>query len=342
MNIKAQKASVGGTLNERIRLTWVDCGKALLIFLVIYNHVIVFSFNHYGKGVITSFICSFYMPLFFFLSGMFMKDNNDVSRLAKRAVNLMVPFLVLGSLFTWRLGDSYESLFLERMHNGYWFILALFSINIVFYLRNIIAQNFLINRPFWADLIAIIVSDAIFAALYCFVCKEITYAVALNFVKDYLPYFIAGYWYMRLRVKKELKLPLWVAPLGFALYVVLNFVDLSNTFHGIASLLEILKQHAATLSSGVFVLCLLERIPSSFKGDKWVKYVGRHTLEIYVLHYLFIPLGIYDMFSSMLGICEMTDCLLITLIALVFITFVSLICRLTDFPFLRLILYGKW
>lgn len=324
------------------RIQWVDYGKALLIFFVIYNHVIGFSFNHYGEGVITGFIRSFYMPLFFFLSGMFMKENNDSSRFAKRAVNLMVPFFVLGSLFTWRLGKPYESLFLERMHNGYWFVLALLSINVVFYLRNIIVRNFLINRPFLADLIVVILSDVILAALYCFVCKEITYAIALNFVKDYLPYLIAGYWYMRLRVKKGLMLPLWIAPLGFSLYIVLNSVDLSHAVHGIASILEILKSHAETISSGVLVLCLIERIPSSFKGDKWVKYIGRHTLEIYVLHYLFIPLGIYDMFSSMLGICELTDCLLFTLISLAFIAFVSLICRLTDFSIIRLILYGRW
>ena len=64
-------------MNRDIRTEWVDYAKAIGIILVVYGHVARgvkeagYNFSDSLFTLVDSFIYSFHMPLFFFLSGLF-------------------------------------------------------------------------------------------------------------------------------------------------------------------------------------------------------------------------------------------------------------------------------
>lgn len=80
-------------MNESKRLIWLDYARVTASFLVILEHL------NSGDDLIT-FIRSFAMPFFFFVSGFFVKEiPNDVKGFIKvRFKSLIVPYFVFGLL----------------------------------------------------------------------------------------------------------------------------------------------------------------------------------------------------------------------------------------------------
>jgi len=135
------------------RIHWVDLAKAFAIFCVVFGHIEHFSMNGY-TGFWNRFQDLYCMPLFFFLSGMFAKQTDNwygiYSNLKKKAVQLLIPFLCTGMLYTIICIKSrpWWSLFWwpeGGAHNGYWFVWALFEIYMLFSICQLI-DIWLTNR----------------------------------------------------------------------------------------------------------------------------------------------------------------------------------------------------
>ena len=82
-------------MTRKARLSYLELIKGLIIILVIIGHAIQFSLPDYELNFAFSFIYSFYMPLFFFVSGFLAnrgKFNSNV--IPKRVYQLLIPFMV--------------------------------------------------------------------------------------------------------------------------------------------------------------------------------------------------------------------------------------------------------
>ena len=73
-------------MNERI--VWVDIAKGVGIILVVFGHMID------GYSFLGKYIWSFHMPLFFYLSGLFMPDSLSLHSVQKRTRQLLLPCIV--------------------------------------------------------------------------------------------------------------------------------------------------------------------------------------------------------------------------------------------------------
>lgn len=60
------------------RIVYIDNLKALAIFTVVIGHVFYFTWNKFGDNVWNHLISAYNMPLFFFLSGMFAKEDMTI------------------------------------------------------------------------------------------------------------------------------------------------------------------------------------------------------------------------------------------------------------------------
>jgi acyltransferase len=81
--------------NEKRRLDWVDTAKGMGIILVVMQHTAL-DYNRVG-----TFINSFHMPLFFFLSGFFFmpgKYSGFRSFASKKAGSLLLPYFIFAAL----------------------------------------------------------------------------------------------------------------------------------------------------------------------------------------------------------------------------------------------------
>ena len=122
------------------RLSYIDVIKGIGILLVILQHCL-------GGGTLGSTpglqktIASFHMPLFFFISGFLYKKKTYKDYLFSRMTGLVIPYGIV-SIINWILLNvcivlkkvmSIENLFQILKFEGYWFILCLIYISIVFY-----------------------------------------------------------------------------------------------------------------------------------------------------------------------------------------------------------------
>ena len=163
------------------RIDYIDVAKGLGMFLVIWGHI-----KH--GGISPSFVYSFHMPLFFFISGMLFvpsKYSSFILFLKKKSQSLLLPYIVY-SILTWLIWLGYNATssgsgvnyffpllqtFLAQGSTGYllhnaplWFITCLFIVEAIFYLitRRInggylllltlglaIISTYLVNRYSW-------------------------------------------------------------------------------------------------------------------------------------------------------------------------------------------------
>lgn len=116
------------------RITSIDYAKGLAIICVVLGHVLYFCIyeQHTETSSLFSFIYSFHMPLFFFLSGLVVSVKakslwEAISDLKKRFLQLIMPMLLIGGVFCFVVGNDVIPHFLDTdMKLGYWYLMVLF------------------------------------------------------------------------------------------------------------------------------------------------------------------------------------------------------------------------
>lgn len=107
----------------------IDNIKVLLIFLVVFNHIIAFNLVKVDMVVryIWYGITIFHMPAFVFISGYLSKKPQNV---LKNVKNLLIPY-ILGYSLTWYsqiwLGRTVDYEILRPTGTVMWYVLALFA-----------------------------------------------------------------------------------------------------------------------------------------------------------------------------------------------------------------------
>lgn len=129
------------------RIDYIDRMKGLAIFLVVMGHVYGMAFAQ-PDDVAYQVICSFYMPLFMFLSGLVACSGVtspywSLSKLGRKLRGLLLPLLIFGMCFTMTFSHDFGSGlagFLESPNkNGYWYLmtLAVFYVSLSLYRLNV-------------------------------------------------------------------------------------------------------------------------------------------------------------------------------------------------------------
>lgn len=271
------------------RLAWPDFLRAFLIFIVVADHsrLYIFGADAAGENPLLAFLTSFYMPAFFFISGIFAKPFNDVTRNLKRVFLLAVPFVVVGSIYVYFYRFApWSYLFTNRMHSGYWFLWSLLFINILFMGRNAWVQRCRRVPAFAADVAVIALAEALCVVAPRLLGAEAASVLSLDMSKYYIPYYFAGFWYGAYVLRRESRMRSRALGAMSVLMAAAGYAGVSFASEGgpAASAFAVLQTLGATLLlTGVF-----RALPFSWPGAGIVRCIGSHTLEIYVLHYLLL------------------------------------------------------
>ncbi len=132
----------GFSMQKTKRIGWIDSVKALAIFLVVMGHFLD------APSVIRTYIYTFHMHLFFFVSGfVFRKKGSFLTFVRKRAWALIVPYFIFSllkyvyTILKYHFGRStgiHENT-LQRFydiflwHHYFWFLGVLFVVSITFF-----------------------------------------------------------------------------------------------------------------------------------------------------------------------------------------------------------------
>ena len=262
----------------------IDNIKVLLIFLVVFNHLIAFRLVKVDVIVryIWYAITIFHMPAFIFISGYLSKKPQNVKKNVK---NLLIPY-ILGYTLTWYaqiwLGKSVDYELLRPTGTVMWYVLALFVYRLT--IEALGQMRF-------------IVPLSIVFALWAGTRPEFTTYLSSSRIVVFFPFFVAGYlWksdYIRAVRKfkgKWMLIPvcavlLWAVPH----YMISNSmpVDIFRGNHsyvlcGLSDPEGVIVRAMMYLISFFVIYTMLALMPDR---KLLLTYIGRHTMGIYFFHY---------------------------------------------------------
>ena len=289
------------------RILFIDNLRALAIFSMIVGHIYVFTWSEHNS-LWFNLIQSFNMPLFLLISGMFIKKTVTFSYLKKRARLLLVPFVVVGSLWMLVRQEPYELLFIESYHQGYWFLPTLFMITFFFIIQRTIMNA--LEKRLVEKYVLVFAIDAFLACCVSVFSLMMFYLLGPG-VSDILcfrrivfnyPYFWLGFAIVNYKpfVQKCLSRQkianiiysgfLVVFAISFCLRWYCEFDTQGYESIGKSRLLlNSMVVFMCGVSACGFLIVWFKNMKLPQHVQDICSYVGTHTLELYVLQYFFLP-----------------------------------------------------
>lgn len=285
------------------RLNYIDALRALAIFMVVVSHV---SNRDFGIRPYDSywnhFICTFYLPLFFFISGFLSFKNvqsfKEVLKFTwRKFLSLMVPLFAFFCIRGFVNGD-YFPLRMIFVYDGmiYWFCLVLFEFFVTYYLICYISHLCVkrIDYRVSLSLLLIIVSVILIACLVYFRNEESRFwnvACMENYTK-YFQFFSFGVIF-KMFEKRSFKIisspPIkFLIILGFSLASIIIWLpQLKNNFLVYSFVHDELVRYLGVLT--MFIIFYDNSHFFDLQGplQKFILLIGCRSLDIYLLEGFF-------------------------------------------------------
>lgn len=279
------------------RMQWVDAMRGFSMIVVVLGHVLLYMDIGGYDSFISSLFLSFRMPLFFFVSGFFSYRSNGwwskfkVADILKRKVQAQIICTIV-------FFSIYQITILKTPVNfshgfgGYWFTIVLFQMYLLYLIINYISYLVKINI-FYPALIILSLCGILFAGFYN---GESEINIILNWhpLGKYFQYFSFGLICAKfknafLELLKN-KYIITISIIGWIVSLILWYnEDYKNSFPFLYTLThDIIIRYFALLTVTILFYNLDQWISNSKNGHK-LQYIGRRTLDIYMIHYFFLP-----------------------------------------------------
>ncbi|MCF2659695.1 acyltransferase family protein [Parabacteroides distasonis] len=303
---------------EKGRLDYIDVLRAFSMFLIVYSHLV-----HYGLqrnlSLFNGWTNTFMVPLFFFISGFvaYNANRNFMEIIKKRLVKYYAlcisPLIFLLCYSFYRETDFFASIG-EPLKGGYWFTIVLFQISIIACVVNM-------SRHFYPNIIIRCCVTVLMMYGVYIISKYNRTTNASNFT-DYLSLMYVTYYfyyYMLGEICRQF--------LGKFHSLLSNSVCITIIF--ILSFVPLTDNQAINyipVTARVFLIYyMFYYFRTSFNRRVMciLLYIGRHTLEIYFIHYFLLfrchelipvftdrPIVEICVFSTIAIVIMLTSCLI--------------------------------
>lgn len=363
---------------KKPRLEWLDALRGFTMIMVVANHVCNFAFvlpNQASSSM--QFFVLFRMPLFFFVSGFLAYRASQIWSLKTLGEQLLkkfrvqtiptIVFFLTGAAF---IGNKFIPTVMDWLSQtakgGYWFTIVLLYMFIVYYLFCYVESLFMAKQngktkqkvKSWMPITLLFIISICFYET-CYLPKYFSWAfghkgttnmfinyTSLNQLFIYFPFFLYGnivrrYW-DKVQIVFDSK---WFFPI---IIVILIFAGLdSRKWHLLRMAWAIVPLTLARFTLLTIVFMYFRYYHQYFTKRTVVgrsfQYIGRRTLDIYLLHLLFMPnlpnIGEFFVKYRHNFIVDTTLSLIIGLIIIGFCIITSNILRIS--PFLKKWLFGR-
>lgn len=274
---------------DKVRLGYLDAMRGLAIVLVVMGHLMIrFGISEY-ENVLWTIIVGIHLPIFFFVSGYLGGKLSDLSGLCGKAWQLILPGLLFYSLSSFSRGGNPLS-FVKHGFDEYWFTFVLFEIYLIYYICGGVFKRYKYVVIMGLSLagIALLTTPSLRGGrLYTVLCIE-------NLAK-YFQFFTLGMLCKEYSAKVVDWLQKdWVKGALLVGFVVSLFLCFSESLKGQYFLIYQLNHNLAFRYLGVFALFAFfiykaELFQTNNRIGKSLTYVGKRTLDIYLIHYFLLP-----------------------------------------------------
>ena len=257
--------------------------KAILIFLVLFGHVIesVTKFN-----LLYLIIYSFHMPIFVFVSGYFSKGNKK--SILKQVVIYFIFQTIYFLLYKFILHENIPLNYLQPI----WIMWYIFALAIWNSLLFLIKKMSIIKNTY----VYLLILLAFLLSLICGYIDKIGYFLSLSRIISFFPFFLLGYFTKNISIKIIKKDSNNVASFMYcflALICILYFVRIPNInkiwFYGSYSYKNGGYNIIFKFFSNVLSLCMIYYFNNFVPNKKSIlSFIGKNTLYIYLFHGIII------------------------------------------------------
>jgi fucose 4-O-acetylase-like acetyltransferase len=335
------------------RIEYIDAMRGFTMILVVYSHVCGFCLGDTQMGYNDVFFL-FRLPCFFFISGWLFERTASQpfwSVARKKFMVQIVPtfiFLLLLApppLFFSRLGAT---------KGGYWFTFALFEFFLLYMLSIRTSRK-------WSALLAVVLSFSAFcydiyynsflSSSYNFQLSIFNYQLSVTDIMGFLSYMTWRYYlffFIGVWVRRHFEVFLrWTSKPIIMAAIVLGFVGMAMIPHTESIPLLYLVFALGGILGMVMIFTLFRLLysphllPLTFYLSPLI-YIGTRTLDIYLLHYFFLPRFLMSYGEQLRSYdckpLELVFALAVALVVVAICLLVSYVIRLN--PFLGHYLFG--
>jgi len=273
------------------RIEYIDAMRGFTMILVVFAHVCHFCLGDSRMGYNAVFIL-FRLPCFFMISGWLFESVaqcpfKEVVR-HKAMVQLLPTFIFLLLLapppeFFHQLGT---------LKGGYWFTFALFEYFVLYMLMNRISRR-------WTPLMAVALAIGTF--MYARYYDSLRSAADGNLLLliDFSGFLSVTTWrlflffYLGTYIRRHFDTFIrWTDKPVVVVLVTAVFAFIASTSHHDNLLFEMFRFYVGGITGMVMVFTFFRL--SAFWLKRWhiskpLQYVGTRTLDVYLLHYFFLP-----------------------------------------------------
>lgn len=295
-------------LPSKQRYGYIDAMRGFSMFLVVLGHVASLSMG--VDDALTHFFTSFRMPLFFFISGFIgFKPVSKwvlpffVERCKLKFFVQIIPALIFCTIYL--LAYKYNIYdFITNSYNGYWFTFCLLEMFLVYFCLSVIAAK--VNENI---LVPSLITISILGIMYIIQFRRSGFFIGMfnvdNFAK-YFQFFVTGLIFSKYKdcVKNLISrdsVKTFLISAFVLSFLFVEFEYLSGFIYKIFH--DIILRYLGLFAVYSIFYSAKDVFDTEYKIVKVLKFVGRRTLDVYLLHYFFLPdLGdITNVFYSIPG-----------------------------------------
>lgn len=253
------------------------------MLFVVTSHLYELLDRNGSNGLMT-YIVNVQLPLFMFLSGIVITTPPYWHKTLNKVKRFILPFLVVGLLWTAYIGRNVLDFFQAEFKLGYWYLLTLAEFYVILLLWNIFKVK---RHRFTFDLLL-----TAFVYLILRLSVYLFHRYSSNVSIDYLsiermtsmwPYFAFGCLARWHGFVKYLNANNILYPLAVGLILIFLFIIPWVPF----TRYYIYFPFAfASIIVAVYLFRIREN--SKSKIERGLAFVGRHSLDVYIFHYFFV------------------------------------------------------
>lgn len=285
------------TIPERVakkRLGYIDALRGFSMFLVVFGHIATISID--SNTIFTSLFLTFRMPMFFFISGFigykaveYWDFSFFTSRLRTKAFVQLVPLIIFLSLFAFIRGKSLWE-YTNNQLGTYWFTFVLFEMFVLYYTLSLISKF----TTKWIVELGLLIISAL-GILYLSLGDRtvpVYKILCLENLFKYFQFFTLGLFckmyqesFCRMVSNKWFKT--LIIPLFVFLFCAVNVEGLNKFLYSI--LHDVVIRYVGVLMVFMIFYSIKDIFDTESRTVTSLKFVGRRTLDIYLLHFFFLP-----------------------------------------------------
>jgi len=337
------------------RLEYIDAMRGFTMILVVVSHIYLYCMK---SDITTPQNLNFYliqcrMPLFFLVSGfvfykcMEWKLQDILSFFKKKIMVQLVSPMIFLCLYAYMTHNNLVEALCDDYKLGYWFTFTLLEYYIIYVILYRICSCFNCS-PRLFDVINIIVGILLTVFRFETLVDKLpfhTVASTLGILQiSYYQFFVVGTIIKRnwTRVVSLLQNPKPIMIITGAYFIINIFAFEWADIQVVSKLISLLCSYLGVCIIFAFFYSNAEHFTAKKRVGRALQYVGRRTLDVYLLHFFLLPIGLNELFPMLTQnkypIAEFLFCLCVAIIVLACSLVISRILRLS--PLLAQSLFG--